>query len=76
MKPNLSNQPEFLHPEYNGKGIIITYDVTDAKKEYEKAKKIKGLKIIFPYTEEEWGQKHLILEDPAGMFVDIVQQPS
>lgn len=76
MKPDLSNQPEFLHPEYNGKGVIITFDVEDAKKEYEKAKKIGDLKIIFPYAEEEWGQKHFMLEDPAGVFVDIVQQLS
>lgn len=76
MKPDLSNQPEFLHAGYKGKGIIFTFEVKDAKKEWEKAKKIEGLKIIFTYTEEEWGQKHFMLEDPAGMFVDIVQQLS
>lgn len=73
MKPGLSNQPEFLHPEFDGKGIIITFEVKDTQREYEKAKKIEGLKIIFPYKEEEWGQKHFMLEDPAGTFVDIVQ---
>jgi len=76
MKLDLSNQPEFLHPAYNGEGTLITYDVKDAKSEYEKAKETEGLEIIFPYTEEEWGQKHFILKDPAGMFVDIVQQLS
>lgn len=74
MKPDLSNQPGFLHDAYNGKGIIVTYDVEDARREYERAQKVEGLTIIYPYTEEEWGQKHFILEDPAGMFVDIVQQ--
>ena len=76
MKTDLSNQPGFLHAGFNGKGIIFTFEVKDAKKEYEKARKIEGLKIIFPYTEEEWGQKHFMLEDPAGTFVDIVQQLS
>jgi catechol 2,3-dioxygenase-like lactoylglutathione lyase family enzyme len=76
MRPDLANQPEFLRDAYNGKGIIVTYDVGDARKEYEKAQRVEGLKVVFPYTEEEWGQKHFILEDPAGVFVDIVQQLS
>ena len=76
MRPNLSNQPPFLHDAYDGKGIIVTYDVEDAGKEYEKAQKIEGVMIVYPYTEEEWGQKHFILKDPAGVFVDIVEQLS
>ncbi len=76
MRPHLSNQPAFLHPEYDGKGIIITFDVQDAQKEYEKAKGMEGLRIARPYVEEAWGQKHFLLEDPAGMFVDVVQQIS
>lgn len=74
MRPDLSNQPAFLHDAYNGKGIIVTYDVEDAKEEYEKAQKIEGITIVYHYTEEEWGQKHFILKDPAGVFVDIVEQ--
>ncbi|MDV2480844.1 glyoxalase [Methanoculleus sp. Wushi-C6] len=76
MRPDLPNQPEFLHGAYGGRGIIVTYDVADARGEYEKAQQMEGLKIRFPYTEEEWGQKHFIVEDPAGIFVDIVEQPS
>ncbi|MDV4341619.1 glyoxalase [Methanoculleus sp. YWC-01] len=76
MRPNLPNQPPFLHDAYDGKGIIVTYDVEDAGKEYEKAQKIEGVMIVYPYTEEEWGQKHFILKDPAGVFVDIVEQLS
>jgi len=76
MKPYISTQPEFLHPEFNGKGIIITFEVKNAKQEHEKAKKAGDLQIILPYVEEEWGQKHFILKDPAGVFVDIVEQLS
>jgi catechol 2,3-dioxygenase-like lactoylglutathione lyase family enzyme len=76
MSLNLSNQPEFLHPEFNRKGIIVTFEVINAKEEYEKAEKIEGLQIVFQYKEEEWGQKHFILKDPAGIFLDIVQQLS
>lgn len=75
MSPNLSNQPVFLHDAYNGKGIIVTYDVEDARREYGKAQEVEGLTIVLPYTEEEGGQKHFILKDPAGVFVDIVEQP-
>ena len=74
MKPDLSNQPGFLHDAYNGKGIIVTYEVGNAQEEYRKAQKIEDLAIVLPYTEEEWGQKHFVLKDPAGVFVDIVEQ--
>lgn len=69
MKPDLSNQPRFLRDAYNGKGIIITYDVEDAKREYS-SNTGGGLKIVFSYTKEVWGPKHFIIEDPAGIFVD------
>lgn len=73
VRPDLSNQPAFLHEAYNGKCIIVTYEIGDAEEEDAKAEKIEGLAIVLPYTEEEWGQKHFILKDPAGVFVDIVE---
>ena len=32
MMPNLDNQPEFLHKSYNGKGVVITFEVGNAEK--------------------------------------------
>jgi len=46
----------------------------DAQIEYGKAKGMEGLRIALSYVEEERGQKYFLLEDPAGMFVDVVWQ--
>lgn len=73
MKPNLANQPELLHNEYSGKGIIYTLEVEDAEKEFERAKDLKT-EIFHPLVTEEWGQTHFMLTDPSGVVIDVVQQ--
>lgn len=73
MKPNLENQPPFLHPAYEGKGAIISFETDDATACAEALKK-KGLTFALPLTDEDWGQRHCIVEDPSGMYIDIVEQ--
>lgn len=73
MMPNLDNQPNFLHKSYNGKGIVITFEVSDAEKEFKRLKE-SGLILLFDLKTEEWGQKHFMIEDPAGIVIDIVEQ--
>lgn len=73
MQPNLPNQPKFLHGAYSGEGIVYSFEVDDAKSEYERLKAL-GATIIYELTDEEWGQRHFILKDPAGVSIDLVQQ--
>ena len=75
MQPDLSNQPTFLHGAYAGEGIVYSLAVDDAKSEYERLKGL-GATIIYELTDEEWGQRHFMLKDPAGVFIDLVQQLS
>ncbi len=75
MQPDLANQPKFLHKAYAGEGIVYSFEVDDAKAEYERLKAL-GATIIYELTDEEWGQRHFILKDPAGVSVDLVQQIS
>lgn len=75
MQPNLPNQPKFLHGAYAGEGIVYSFEVDDAKSEYERLKAL-GATIIYELTDEEWGQRHFILKDPAGVSIDLVQQLS
>ncbi len=75
MRPDLSNQPKFLHRAYAGEGIVYSFEVDDAKSEYERFKAL-GVPIIYELTDEEWGQRHFILKDPAGVAIDLVQQLS
>lgn len=74
MIPNAENQPTFLHPKFQGEGIIISLEVENAKEEYEHISAIESVAIELAYTEEEWGQKHFILRDPSGAYIDIVEQ--
>lgn len=73
MLPDLKNQPKVLHDAYQGKGVVYSFEVDDAKAEYERLQKHK-VHFVHRLTDEEWGQRHFILKDPAGMMVDIVQQ--
>ncbi|MBX2866945.1 VOC family protein [Candidatus Kaiserbacteria bacterium] len=75
MKPNLENQPAELHTEYNGNGIVYSFEVDDAEEEYEKIKE-KTDSIFHKLTTEEWGQTHFMLKDPAGVVIDVVEQAS
>jgi uncharacterized glyoxalase superfamily protein PhnB len=73
MLPNLQNQPDFLHEVFSGKGVVLSFEVDDAKAEYERIKKLQA-SFIQDLKDEEWGQRHFMLVDPAGMVLDIVQQ--
>lgn len=73
MMPNLSSQPSFLRSAYSGEGTIYSFEVDDANTEYKRLKKL-GAEFVYELTDEEWGQRHFILKDPAGVSIDIVQQ--
>ena len=73
MVPNAENQPKQLHAEFGGKGLVLSLEVEDAALEWERLKG-KDLNVVVELRDEEWGQRHFILEDPAGAYVDVVQQ--
>lgn len=72
MLPNVETQPAFLHAAHGKKGIVYTFETEDATTEYE-ALKAKGAPFAYELKDEEWGQRHFILEDPAGVYIDVVQ---
>ncbi|MEH6448468.1 MAG: VOC family protein [Oleispira sp.] len=72
LLPNLTNQPEFLHPIMSSEGFVISLEVKDAALAYSEAQKM-NLNFIMGLKQEEWGQLHFIIQDPAGYSVDIVQ---
>ena len=72
MAPNHPSQPP--GPEaFNGKGMFLTLQVADAGVEFERLKGA-GVSIAYPVQDEPWGQRRFGLFDPAGMWVDVVQQ--
>lgn len=74
MKPNTESQPEQLHAGLLGSGMVYGFEVTDAKAEFERLKDKSDIDIVLKLKDEPWGQRHFIIRDPAGVYVDIVQQ--
>ncbi|MEM9008421.1 MAG: VOC family protein [Cyanobacteria bacterium P01_F01_bin.86] len=72
MLPNLATQPPFLHTTATTDGMVLSFEVTDAKEAYAKAQQ-QELDIHFELKEEPWQQTHFMVRDPAGLILDIVE---
>lgn len=72
MQPNHPSQPGFLHAGHGGSGLIYSFEVDDVDKEYETLR-AHGVAIALEPKTEDWGQRHFMLKDPAGVAIDIVQ---
>ena len=53
-------------------GMLITLECDDADAYYERVR-AADRPIHVALRDEEWGQRHFITEDPAGVLVDVVQ---
>jgi uncharacterized glyoxalase superfamily protein PhnB len=58
---------------YTGDGAFLTLQVADARGEYERVV-AAGLRCDLDLTDEPWGQRRFGVVDPAGMWVDVVEQ--
>lgn len=74
MASSTASQPPELHASFAGKGMVYSFEVEDAKKEFERLKKEDGIELVLELKDEPWGQRHFIIRDPAGIYVDVVQQ--
>jgi len=72
LMPNHVTQPEFLHPVMSPNGFVISLEVKDATIAYSEAQKM-NLNFAMELKNEEWGQLHFMVVDPAGFRVDVVQ---
>jgi uncharacterized glyoxalase superfamily protein PhnB len=73
----------FMHPDhpsrppgpevFSGKGMILTIEVADAATAYDRLSGA-GAPIVHPLTDEDWGQRRFMTQDPSGMLVDVVEQ--
>ena len=53
-------------------GVVITLELDDVDSAYERAQELK-LPIVQELRDEEWGQRHFMVEDPNGLLVDAVK---
>lgn len=72
LLPDLANQPGYLHPTMSPEGYVLSLEVKDAALAYSEAKRM-DLNIVMALKQEEWGQIHFMIQDPAGIHVDVVQ---
>ena len=73
LRPEHPSQPDFLQPLMSADGYVISFEVKDAAHAYAEAQNMH-LSIAMDLKDEDWGQRHFMLEDPAGFRVDIIQQ--
>ena len=55
-------------------GLLLNFEVEDVDAEYERLVGQHGLTPIASLRSEEFGQRHFILEDPAGVLIDIITE--
>ena len=73
LMPNHVSQPEFLRTILSTDGFVISFEVKDAAVAFKEAQEMK-LDVAMELKNEEWGQLHFMVQDPAGFRVDVVQQ--
>lgn len=72
MSPDHPSQPP--GPDtFNGRGMFLTVQVADAAAELERLQSA-GLAIAYPLHDEPWGQRRFAVYDPAGTWVDVIEQ--
>jgi len=72
MLPNQPSQPEIFHKSFSGKGVIFSLEVDDVDDAYSQVQ-AKNLNIVLRLRSEDWGQRHFSVEDPNGVYLDVVQ---
>lgn len=73
----------FIHPDhpsrppgpeaFDGRGVVVTIEVADASAAFA-ALTASNAPIVHPLTDEDWGQRRFMTNDPAGVLVDVVEQ--
>jgi uncharacterized glyoxalase superfamily protein PhnB len=72
MSPDHPSTPP--GPErFSGQGVFLTLQVADAQAQYARLA-AAGAPIVHALHDEPWGQRRFALQDPAGTFVDVVEQ--
>ena len=52
--------------------VLLNFEVDDPGAEHDRAV-ASGLPIVKPLTDEAFGQRHFIVQDPAGTMIDVIK---
>ena len=72
MAPDHPSAPPGPEP-YSGTGMCVEFQVEDARRAFEQVT-ATGLVAGYPLTDEPFGQRRFGFQDPAGVWVDVVEQ--
>ena len=72
MHPSHPSAPPGPEP-FNGQGMCLEFQVADARAEYERFVR-DGATIDLTLRDEPFGQRRFGLFDPAGVWIDVVEQ--
>ena len=53
-------------------GLFLNFEVADVDGFYEEVQG-KDLEILYPLTDEAFGQRHFITRDPNGVLIDVIK---
>jgi catechol 2,3-dioxygenase-like lactoylglutathione lyase family enzyme len=53
-------------------GVFVTIESDDVDALHERARSL-AIEVVHPLRDEEWGQRHFMVRDPAGLLVDVVK---
>ena len=53
-------------------GLILNFEVEDVDAVYEKLVAAK-LTVVLPVKDEDFGQRHFIVQDPNGVLIDVIK---
>ncbi|GAB2612789.1 VOC family protein [Streptomyces capparidis] len=54
------------------RGLLLNFEVEDVDAEWERLVVRGGLAPELPLRDEDFGQRHFIVADPAGVLVDVI----
>ena len=72
MHPSHPSAPPGPEP-FNGEGMCLEFQVADARTEHERFVR-DGAPVTLSLRDEPFGQRRFGLFDPAGVWIDVVEQ--
>lgn len=55
-------------------GLLLNFEVDDVDAEHHRLVEVAGLIPVLTLRSEDFGQRHFILTDPAGVLVDVISE--
>lgn len=55
-------------------GLLLNFEVDNVDAEWERLVQRGGLEPVLDLRDEDFGQRHFIVADPAGVLVDVITE--